>query len=205
MVELPEGKMKSREGSVVDTDDLIEEMKELAKKEVKKRYNDIDAKEVEKRAKSISMAAIRFFFLKFDPKKNFIFNPKESLSFEGDTGPYVQYSYARICSIFKKHNKKINMTKVDYALLKTEVDKKLAVMLSNFPKIIDDSANQYKPSLICHYLTDLASTFNEYYRDNVILKEEEAVRNARLTLIDATRTVLKSGLELLGIDVLEQM
>ena len=97
------------------------------------------------------------------------------------------------------------MTKVDYALLKTEVDKKLAVMLSNFPKIIDDSANQYKPSLICHYLTDLASTFNEYYRDNVILKEEEAVRNARLTLIDATRTVLKSGLELLGIDVLEQM
>jgi len=205
MVELPEGKMKSREGSVVDTDDLIEEMKELAKKEVKKRYKDIKADEVSKRAEAISMAAIRFFFLKFDPKKNFVFNPKESLSFEGDTGPYVQYSYARICSIFKKLGKKVDLAKVDYSLLKTPLDRRLLKAISSFPDVIEDAANQYKPSLICHYLTDLASTFNEYYRDNVVLKEKAEVRDARLALIDSVRTVIKSGLALLDIDVLEQM
>ncbi len=205
MVELPEGKMKSREGNVVDTDDLMDQVINLAEEEVKKRYDSLDNKEIRKRAEIIAMSAIRFFFLKFDPVRNFIFNPKESLAFEGDTGPYIQYVYARICSIFRKLGKDIDLTKIDYSLLDTPVDKKVLVMLNNYPNMLADAAKLHKPSLVCHYLFDLASMFNEYYNQNPVLKADENTRNARLALIDNVRTVIKSGLSLLGIDVLEQM
>lgn len=205
MVELPEGKMKSREGNVIDTDELIEEMIALAKDEVKSRYKDLEEREIEKRANAIGMAAIRLFFLKFDPMRNFIFNPKESLSFEGETGPYLLYAYARICSIFKKLESKIEFEKADLTLLNTDLDRRMMIVLANYPTILADSAKQFKPSALCHYLIEVASTFNEYYRDNPILKETEQLRNARLALIECVRIILKSGLTILGIDVLEQM
>jgi arginyl-tRNA synthetase len=205
MVELPEGKMKSREGNVVDTDELIDEVVKIAKEEIIKRYDSLDEKEIEKRANAIAMAAIRFFFLKHDPLKNFIFNPKESLAFEGETGPYVMYSYARICSIFEKLDEKVDLSIIDSKLLNTELDRKMLNKMKEYPDVIKDAAKQYRPSLIAYYLLDLASAFNEYYRDNTILKADKPLRNARLALIDSVRIVIKSGLELLEIDVLEQM
>jgi arginyl-tRNA synthetase len=205
MVELPEGKMKSREGNVVDTDDLIEEMTALAMDEVKKRYEGLSQEETISRAQKIAMAAIKFFFIKFDPVKNFIFNPEESLAFEGETGPYVQYAYARICSIFGKLEKDVDLSKANLSMLTTDYDKKLLLQLMNYPETLKDAAKHKKPSSIAHYLIDLASAFNEYYHANPILQEKEDIRDARLALADSMRIVIKSGLELLGIDVLEQM
>lgn len=207
MVELPDGKMKSREGNVIDTDTLIDQMKELAYEEVAKRYDDLAAAEIFRRSETIALAAIRFFFLKFDPVRNFVFNPKESLSFEGETGPYVQYAYARICSIFRKHAEEGGMYDglFNVQLLDTDIDKQLVKKLSAYPELLREAARQFKPSLICHYLIDLAATFNSYYRDNPILKAAPEVRNARLAVCDATRIILKNGLAVLGIDVLEQM
>lgn len=211
MVELPEGKMKSREGNVVDIDELIVDVKEIAEAELKERYPKLPKPELEHRTKVIAMAAIRFFFLKFDPPKNFVFNPKESLSFEGETGPYVLYAYARICSIFKKFEedsasgKKPDLNKADLSLLTTEADRKLVMALAYFREIIEESAVRKKPSLLAHYLFELASAFTEYYHQNPILKEKPELRDARLALIDSVRAVLKTGLNLLDIEVIEEM
>ncbi len=205
MVELPEGKMKSREGNVVDIDELIDSVTALAKEGLIERYPELDAAELSRRTEIIAMAAIRFFFLKFDPQKNFVFNPKESLSFEGETGPYVLYAYARICSIFAKLGQKPDLSSPDYSLLDTEEDRKLITALGSFRQVVGDSAEHYKPSLLAHYLFELASAFMSYYHSNPILKEEDNLRDARLALLDSVRIVLKTGLGLLGIDVLEEM
>jgi len=226
MVELPEGKMKSREGNVVDIDELIEGVMEIAKAELKERYPELAKPELERRTKAIAMAAIRFFFLKFDPPKNFVYNPKESLSFEGETGPYVLYAYARICSIFSKLGEKpgqkdnaghkgrqglqkadisADLSHADLSLLTTEPDRKLVTTLSAFKDIAEEAAARRKPSLLAHYLFELATAFTEYYHLNPILKENPELRDARLALIDCVRTVLKTGLNLLDIEVLEEM
>ncbi|MFT4344018.1 MAG: arginine--tRNA ligase [Candidatus Woesearchaeota archaeon] len=203
MVELPDGKMKSRQGNVIDTDTLIDDVSLLAQEEVRKRYKDLSEEEIIDRSRKIALASIRFFFLKYDPLRNFVFNPKESLSFEGETGPYVLYAYARMCSIFRKHGKADISGNLD--LLDTEQDKSLGVVLSEYPAVLTEAAKQYKPSLLCTYLITLAGAFNAYYRDNPILKADDNVRDARLMLLQAVQHVLRSGLELLGIDVLEQM
>jgi arginyl-tRNA synthetase len=205
MVELPEGKMKSREGNVVDIDDLLEEVKAIAEEELKARYPALSKAELEHRTKVIAMAAIRFFFLRFDPLKNFVFNPKESLAFEGETGPYVLYAYARICSIFKKLEGKVDLSKADLSLLDTVSDKRVIMALAGFREIAESSASHYRPSLLTHYLFELSTAFTEYYHANPILKEEPKLRDARLALIDSVRTVLKTGLRLLDIDVIEEM
>jgi len=169
MVYLPEGKMKSREGKIVDADNLVDEMVSFSAKEIKKRYKDIDGDELEKRSKQIGMASLRFFILKHDPLKDFIFNPEESISFEGETGPYVQYAHARISSILKKHGKKVSST-ANFSLLREKEEKLLIRFLSQFPGVVEASAKNYKPLLIARYLLDLSQAFNNFYHQHPILK-----------------------------------
>jgi len=205
MIELPEGKMKSREGTIIDADDLIEAAIKLAKAETKKRDPKLSKKKLEKRATKIALAAIRFSILKHDPLKNFVFDLKKSLEFEGDTGPYILYSYVRIKSILKKYGHKLN-NKIDFSLLDTKLDKEILNLLKDYKKIVQKSAKDYKPSLITNYLIELSSTFNKYYNENSILNADKPeIVKARLLLIHSVSLVLKSGLNLLGIETVEKM
>lgn len=203
MINLPEGKMKSREGTVVNADDLMDDMEKLAETEIKKRH-DLPEDEIKRRAVQIGIGALKFYILKYEPAKDFLYNPKESISFEGETGPYVQYAHARICSIFRKYGKDIDYD-ADYSLLNSDYEKKLVILLKQFPGLINDSAEHYKPSMICHYLLNLAQQFNEFYHNCPILRAEEDVMKARLALADSVRQVLKNGLALLGIEAPEEM
>lgn len=204
MVELPEGKMKSREGTVIDTDDIIEDMVSLAQEEVSSRYSDLSEKEKQDRAEAIAMAALRFFFLKFDPLKNFVFSAKEALSFEGETGPYIQYSHARICSILRNHGKKISPS-ADLSLLKEQEETVLLTALSQFSQVIEDAAIKRKPHLLCRYTFELAQYFNEFYHKHQVLKADDHLRDARLQLCDAVRQVIANALMILDIEPLERM
>lgn len=204
MVNLPEGKMKSREGNVVDADDIIDEVISLAKEEVIKRYNDLGEEEVEERSRKIGIGALKFFMLKNDSSKDMTYDPKESVSFEGETGPYVQYAYARINSIFDKGGIDKISTKVDYSLYDKD-EKQIIKKLGSYPDTILDAMRNFKPSLVARYSLDLSQMFNEYYHSHQILKESEDIKNARLLLLDSIRIVIKNGLELLGIDVVERM
>ncbi len=204
MVNLPEGKMKSREGTVVDADDLVFEVVSLAKEEVNQRYNDLSEKEIEERSRKIGIGAIKFFILKMDASKDMVYNPKESVSFDGETGPYVQYAYARINSIFEKGDVKKLHHKIDYSLY-DDKEKQVIKKIKEYPNIVSSSMKQFKPSLVARYLLDLSQMFNEYYHSHQILKESEELKNARLHLLDAIRIVIKDGLNLLGIDAVERM
>jgi arginyl-tRNA synthetase len=202
MIELPEGKMKSREGKIVDTDNLLDTMIGLATEEVEKRYKDLLDKEVAHRAKVIGLGALRFFFLKFDPLKNFVYNPEQALAFEGETGPYVQYTYARISSIQRKAGK---VQESSYDVLDTDADRALLTVLREYPETVQRAGVEFKPSLVCHYLIRLCQEANSYYTSHPVLKSEPDIRNARLALLDAVRQVIHNGLSLLGIETLEQM
>ncbi len=205
MIELPEGKMKSREGKVIDTDNLIDQAIQLAKIETKKRNPKLNKTELNKRATKIALAAIKFSILKHDPLKNFVFHLEKSLEFEGDTGPYILYSYVRIKSIFKKYKKKLE-TKINFSLLNTKLDKEILTLLKNYKKIVDSSAQNYKPSIIANYLLNLSAKFNKYYNENPILNNDNPeLTKARLLLIDSVAIVLKSALNLLGIETIEKM
>ncbi len=207
MIYLPRGKMKSREGTVVDADTIVEDMISLARREIQKRH-DLDKKEIDKRAEQIGMGALKFFILKYDALKDFVFNPKESISFEGETGPYVQYAHARICSILRKFGKRTDkdfIDKTDLSLLKEKEEAELIKLLEQFPELVENAAFSYKPSLISRYLLDLSQGFNEFYHIHQILKEREELRNARILLIHCIRQVLRNGLNLLGIEAPEKM
>lgn len=206
MIELPSGKMKSREGKIVDADDLIDNMVSLAKKEITKRYDNLSVDEIEKRSKIIGMGALKFFILKYDAMNDFVFNPEDSLSFEGETGPYVQYSYARISSILRKYNElygPINLNEVDFSNLKNE--KNLIFLLSKYEGVVENASLNYKPHLITRYLIDLSQSFNEFYHQSQILKADKKLRDSRIFLITLVQKVIFDGLEILGINVLERM
>ncbi|MEK6964583.1 MAG: arginine--tRNA ligase [Nanoarchaeota archaeon] len=203
MVNLPEGKMKSREGTVIDADDILDEMERLAKEEIQERHQ-LDEKKVMERAIQIGHGALRFFILKYDHVKDIIFNPKESLSFEGETGPYVQYAHARICSILRKYGKPLEK-KVDWSLLKEFEESELVKKLAHFEEVAYAAADQYKPHLIARYLLDLAQLFNEYYHKHQVMNADENLTKARTLLIDGVRQVLKNGLSLLLIEAPEEM
>jgi arginyl-tRNA synthetase len=204
LVNLPSGRMKSREGTVVDADDLIAEVTKLAREEVVKRHPELKEREISKRSRIIGLGALKFFMLKFDNITSFVYNPEESLSFEGETGPYVQYAHARICSILSKYNKAVN-TEADLSKLNTPYDEKLIVQLGLFKEVIEKAANDYRPHLIARYLIELAQSFNEFYHQCPILQAEEDVKKARLVLISAVKQILKNGLNLLGIEAPEKM
>jgi arginyl-tRNA synthetase len=207
MVNLPSGKMKSREGTVVDADNIIAELKELSMKEINARYKDITKKEADERAIKIGLAALKFFLLKMDPAKDMTFNPEESISFEGETGPYVQYTYARASSILRKYEKDISKlsSEVDFSLY-NEYELRLIKHLASYSKTAAEASASFKPSIVCRYLLDLSQMFNEYYHSTPVLKaENEELIKARILVIASVREVIRSGFYLLGIDVLEEM
>ena len=158
-------------------------------------------KKIEKRAKVIGLGALKFFLLKFDPKKDMLYDPEESISFEGETGPYVQYAHARICSILKKHGKRVNR-KASFQLFNDQ-EKALAKQLSEFPSVVSEAS--YKPSVLCHYLVKLSQEFNTYYVNNPILTQEPVMRDGKLVLILCIKQVLSNGLKLLGIKAPKRM
>lgn len=204
MIYLPEGKMKSREGITVDADALIDEMESLANIEINKRYSDLNEKEVNKRAKAIGASALRFFILNYDPKKDFTYDPAKSIAFEGDTGPYIQYVFARIQSIINKANIEMS-TNADFSLLTHETEHDLLFTLYLFPEKVIEAANSFKPHVISQYLITLAQKFNTFYDNCPVISSDVALKKGRLLLIKCIQIVIKIGLNLLGIEVLEQM
>ena len=210
MVELPEGKMKSREGTVVDADDLMEEMVTTAK-EVSMELGKLDGRpqeEVDEIARICGMGALKYFILKVDPRKNMLFNPKESIDFNGNTGPFIQYTHARICSVLRKAEEAGYdiPTSLNEQLELSEVEANLIQSLSNFPSVVRQAGAEYSPALIANYVYDLVKSYNSFYHDFSILKEEnEEVRAFRLVLSQSVAKVIKLGMSLLGIDVPERM
>ena len=199
MVDLPEGKMKSREGTVVDADDLLNHVLysslELANQLNKK--NDLSNKDHE----VISLAAIKYFLLKVDAKKNMMFNPKESIDFNGNTGPFLLYTYARIKSLIRKNNTKIEIKKVEI----NSIEKDLIKKIIEYPEVIRDSAFSYNPSLICNYIFEMVKIYNRFYQNNEILVDDQLTRSLRLTISEEVSKIIKSSTDLLGFEVLEKM
>ncbi|MFX1321748.1 MAG: arginine--tRNA ligase [Promethearchaeota archaeon] len=204
MVYLPEGKMKSREGIVVDADDIIEKMESLAYEEVNERYPELSEEEKIKRAKIIGMSALAFFILKFNPKSDFIFNPKESISFEGETGPYIQYCYARIESIISKSKEMIN-SDINWTLLSHNLEQNLIKQLNYFPEIVDTATKNYSIHLIAQYLLYLCQIFNSFYSVCPVISDNKELEKVRLLLIKCVQIVIKIGLDIMGIEVLDKM
>ena len=208
MVELPEGKMKSREGTVVDADDLIADMIGTAR-EMSDELGKLDgASEEEARAISemVGLGALKYFILKVDPKKTMLFDPRESIDFNGNTGPFIQYTHARIRSILRKAEEAGISTEgyTEAALLPAEVE--LIKALSEYPAVVRTAGEQFAPSVIAAYAYDLAKQFNGYYHDHSILKEECSVTRAlRLRLASEVARVIRSAMSLLGISVPERM
>lgn len=205
LVFLPEGKMKSREGKVVDADNIIAEVKALALSEVKKRFPELPESEAHERSESIGMGALKFFLLRVTPTQSIHFNPAEAIAFEGSTGPYVQYAHARISSILKEETP-LPPDKVDFGKLGSQEEKVLLLKLLSYPKVASQAAEAYSPNLVCDYLVSLAQAFNTFYHKHQVLRaEDEETKHARLLLIKAVQIVLRNGLGLLGIEAPERM
>lgn len=210
MVELPEGKMKSREGTVVDADDLMDEMIDTAR-EMSKELGKLEGlSEAEKESifRIIGLGALKYFMLKVDPVKNMLFNPRESIDFDGNTGPFIQYTYTRIRSVFRKAQEMgLSLPQgSDVTLELGEKEKSLIRLMHEFPGVVKDAGNTFNPSLIANYVYDLVKEFNQFYHDFSILKEENpAKRDFRLLLSMSVSGVVRNGMELLGIEMPERM
>ena len=208
MVELPEGKMKSREGTVVDADDLIADMVGTAR-EMSAELGKLDGVSDDDAAKiceMVGLGALKYFILKVDPKKTMLFDPRESIDFNGNTGPFIQYTHARIRSIMRKAEEAGIDTSnyTEATLLPEEVE--LVKALADYPTIVRTAGEQFAPSVIAAYAYDLAKQFNGYYHDHSILKEENvAVRSLRLKLAEQVARVIRTAMSLLGINVPERM
>ncbi|USN54495.1 MAG: arginine--tRNA ligase [Candidatus Peribacteria bacterium] len=203
MISLPDGKMKSREGNVVDADNLATDMHDAAKQVLMSRYPDLQGEALEDRAEMIAMAAIKFFILKYDAKKDFVFDRNQSLSFEGESGPYMQYTVARCTSILEKQA--ATNTDGNFELLVEPEERILLVLLQDFPQIIQRAANSYQPYLVARYLLELARSFNSYYQQHKVITDDIALTQARCALLAGIRQVLENGLRLLGIETMQQM
>lgn len=208
MVELPHGKMKSREGTVVDADDLIDEMIATATETTKAlgKTDGIPEAELQHLFETIGMGALKYYLLKVDPKKKMMFNPEESIDFQGNTGPFIQYTHARIKSILRNAGS-IDYTNFDFSKTNiTEPERKLVFAIYQYPQAIADAGKDMSPGIICNYAYDLAKAFNHFYHECSVLKEEnESQRNFRIQLVNLTAHILKSSFGLLGINVPEKM
>lgn len=204
MIYLPEGKMKSRVGTVVEADEFLNKLEDYALEEIRARYDFIPDHEALKRAAQIALAALKFYILQVDPKTDMHFDPKKSLSFTGRTGPYLQYTHARICSILKKAGKqRARALHLDKLKEKWEYD--LLLHLAKFPETVKEAALSYNPAILADYLYNLAKIFSDFYRDVHVLKANEEIKKARLALLTTVKIVLEKGLRLLGIEAIEEM
>jgi len=205
MVELPTGRMKSREGTVVDADDMIEEMVNVARKKTEElgKVKDFTETELKELYDTIALGAIKFFLLRVDPKKKMIFNPEESIDFHGFTGPFVQYTHARIKSILRKQTAGKQLQPAS-PLLKLEKD--LIVSLEQYPVIIEQAVAEHNPSVLAIYAFSLAKSFNTFYTElSVMNAETEEKKELRLQIAEMTANVIASAMSLLGIKVPERM
>ena len=205
MVDLPSGKMKSREGTVVDADGLIQEMFDTAQ-DITTSLGKIDGlDEFEKKElyKKIGIGALKYHILKVDPTKSILFNPKESVDFKGNTGPFIQYAYARIQSIIKQSN--ISIGKVSIEITLESKEKELIKWLELYPQTIENAADQYSPALVANYVYELVKRFNSYYQEVVILCDDEQTRQFRVCLASQVGYVIQSGMRILGIECPNQM
>ena len=210
MVELPEGKMKSREGTVVDADDLMAEMIETARETSQElgKLDNCSEEEIREIARMVGLGALKYFILKVDPRKNMTFNPKESIDFNGNTGPFIQYTHARIKSVLRKAaDQGINFgTEIDNTLEISEKESYLIQLLSGFPAVVRQAGEEFSPALIANYTYDLVKEYNQFYHDFSILREEnETLKIFRLNLSEAIAKVIKTAMGLLGIEVPERM
>ena len=211
MIDLPDGKMKSREGKVVDADDLIEKMIKTAKNRTNElgKKDDFKAKDLSMLYEKIALGALKYYLLKVDSRKKMLFNPDESIDFQGNTGPFIQYTYSRICSIIRRSELlKINYNNVN---LKEIYDlslslKKLINHIYIYPDIISQSSKTYSPSLLCQYVFDLAKLYNSFYQDEKIFDgENNETTSFKIALSDLTANTIKNSLELLGVGVPNKM
>lgn len=211
MVELPNGKMKSREGTVVDADDLVAEMINTAKRMSEDKINkltDLTEDEANEIARIVGLGALKYFILKVDARKNMLFNPSESIDFNGNTGPFIQYTYARIRSILRKAAE--NGIQIPESLPEnTELNEKeigLIQMLTDFASVVKQAGNDYNPSCIANYCYDLVKEYNQFYHDFSILREEDENKKiVRLALSANVSKIIRTGMGLLGIEVPERM
>ncbi|WP_346864048.1 arginine--tRNA ligase [uncultured Draconibacterium sp.] len=209
MVELPSGKMKSREGTVVDADDLVEGMVKVAR-EMSTELGKLDSltdKEAEETFRMIALGALKYFILKVDPRKNMMFNPEESIDFNGNTGPFVQYTYARIQSVLRKAADKNIVVDPEQNITDISAkEKDLLKRISLFPAAVKEAGDNYSPAIIANYCYELVKEFNQFYHDHHILGEPNAdVMNFRLVLASAVGKVIQKGMNLLGVEMPERM
>ena len=209
MVELPEGKMKSREGTVVDADDLIAEMIHTARttSEELGKLDGYSEEEAEDVYRKVALGALKYFILKVDPKKTMMFNPKESIDFNGNTGPFIQYTYTRIRSVLRKAEEAgIQIVLGDIHTGLTEKEQNLIRFIAKLPAVVKEAGDNYSPALLGNYAYDLAKEFNQFYHDYSILKEEnEQVRNLRLLLAQQCSVAIRSAMGMLGVEMPERM
>ena len=205
MVELPNGKMKSREGTVVDADDLMDTMIENAVAASADRFKDIPADEAKEISRKVGLGALKYFLLKVDPRKNILFNPEESIDFNGNTGPFLQYTYARIRSVCRRAEEELKSC--SFADAKpNEKEQVLIQKIADFPAVVAEAGRNYSPAVIANYCYDLAKEYNQFYHDYPMLKEEDAAtRCLRLNLSQLTARTLKQGVALLGMEMPERM
>jgi arginyl-tRNA synthetase len=206
MVELPTGKMKSREGTVVDADDLVAEMVNISKEHTQNlgKVKDFSEAELDELYDMIGLGALKFFLLRVDPKKKMIFNPEESIDFHGFTGPFIQYSHARIRSVLRKSSIESDFNQYNEPLLPAE--KELLLLAEQYQNVLEQSAENLDPSAIATYLFNLAQTFNSFYAAlSIANAENEEKKQLRLRISSLVATILSSGMQLLGIKVPEKM
>ena len=209
MVELPEGKMKSREGTVVDADDLMLEMINTARETSQElgKLEGYSTSEAEEVYRMVALGALKYFILKVDPKKTMMFNPKESIDFNGNTGPFIQYTYARIQSILRKAEKMgASLKEMDVTVAISSKEQDLIKSLAKLPSVVKEAGDTFSPALLANYSYDLAKEFNQFYHDFSILKEEDVeVRNFRLQVAAQCAIAIKNALSMLGMEMPNRM